>query len=77
MQRGGNAAKVVAVGHDEQGQQANGSMLKGVDGAHVVQKAFFQRGADAVWYDIPQTIGFKNLRRRGKRREGTDSVKGR
>ena len=70
----GYAAKVVAVGHDEQGQHADGSVLQRVDAAHKVHEVVFHLRADIVENDKPQAFGFKNLRRGVQGRDGQQAV---
>ena len=76
MQGNGNAAEVIAVGHDLKGQQADDGMFQGMDGTHEVQKAFFQPHADDIRNHIPEAIGFKNLGRRVQRRDAQQAVAG-
>lgn len=77
MQGRGNAAEIIAVGHDQQRHQADGGVLQGMNGTHEMQKAFFQPGADHVRNHIPEAFGFKDLRGRVQRHNGQQAVAGR
>ena len=77
MQGNGNAAEVVAVGHDLQGQQADERVLQSVDGAHEMQEALLQPGPDRVRNHVPEAFGFKDLGRHVQRHDGQQPVAGR
>ena len=71
---GGYAAKIVAVGHDEQGQHADGRVLQRVDAAHKVHEVFFQPCADSIRYDKPQSFALKDLGRGVQRGDGEQAI---
>ena len=74
VQGRGYAAEIVAVRHDQQGQQTNSRVFQGVDGTHKVQKALFQIRAQHVGKDIPEALSFKNLRWRVQGYDGQQPV---
>ena len=63
----GYAAQIVAVGHDQQGHEADGRVLQGVDGAHEMQQLILHRLAVRIGHHEPQPLGFKHLGRQFQR----------
>ncbi len=59
----GDAAEVVAVGHDHQRHESDAGVFQRVDGAHKVHEVVFRLPARAVRNAEPQPLGLEDQRR--------------